>query len=166
VSGRWLELMGYDRAEEVLGRHIGEVEEPASAARIAAAWERLLAEGEVRDLDRRFVRRDGAVLDVLVSARVERRGEAWWVVAAVTDVTGASAPKRRWRRRARSLPRRRRWRPSANSRAAWRTTSTTCSRRSPQPRTDAAGASATGGRPRTLRASRATRWTPRRRPLG
>jgi PAS domain S-box-containing protein len=87
VSDRWLGLMGYDRAEEVLGRRIGEVEEPASAARIAEAWERLLAEGEVRDLDRRFVRRDGAVLDVLVSARVERRGEAWWVVAAVTDVT-------------------------------------------------------------------------------
>ncbi len=41
----------------------------------------------MRDLDRRFVRRDGAVLDVLVSARIERPGEAWWVVAAVTDVT-------------------------------------------------------------------------------
>ena len=38
VSDRWLELMGYDRAEEVVGHHIGEVEEPASAARIAAAW--------------------------------------------------------------------------------------------------------------------------------
>lgn len=87
VSDRWLDLLGYAR-EEVIGRSIADFLE-LDPARHAADWERLLAEGGVRDMEHRLVRRDGEVLDVLVSAHVERApGEnSARVLGALVDVT-------------------------------------------------------------------------------
>lgn len=89
VSDRWLELLGYPR-EEVVGRSLDAFTEPGSRAAAEAGWRHLLAEGELRDAELRLVRRDGAVLDVLLSARAEIETEAGGrlrVLGAVVDVT-------------------------------------------------------------------------------
>jgi PAS domain S-box-containing protein len=87
VSDRCLDLLGYGR-EDILGRHVTELQ-PPSARHSAQEWADFLASGEVRDVERCFVRRDGGLLDVLVSATVERRpgdGEVR-VIAALVDIT-------------------------------------------------------------------------------
>jgi PAS domain S-box-containing protein len=88
VSDRWLDLLGYSR-DEAIGRHVGEFQEDGGAATRAAIEAVLAAEFELRDAPRRFVRRDGAVLDVLVSARVEREadGSPTRAIAALVDIT-------------------------------------------------------------------------------
>ncbi|MBL6454566.1 PAS domain S-box protein [Belnapia sp. T6] len=88
VSDRLLSLLGYSR-HEVVGRAVSEFQTPSSARQTTTGWEDFLARGEARDLERRFRRRDGAELDVILSATVERTpgsGEAR-VIAALTDVT-------------------------------------------------------------------------------
>jgi PAS domain S-box-containing protein len=89
VSDRCLDLLGYNR-DQFLGRPISEFQEPQSAQQTAAEWGDLLVRGEVREVERCFLGRDGAMLDVLLSATVERTpgdGEVR-VIAALTDVTG------------------------------------------------------------------------------
>ncbi len=88
VSDRWLELLGYTR-DEAIGRHFSEFHEPTSATPTVDVWSELMERGEVRDIERRFVRRDGGVLDVLVSGTVEHApgsGEIR-VICALVDVT-------------------------------------------------------------------------------
>jgi len=89
VSDRWIELLGYPR-EDVLGRALADFAEPEGRPALAAEWRRLLGEGELRDAELRLVRRDGAVLDVLLSARAEiepEQGGRLHVLGAVVDVT-------------------------------------------------------------------------------
>ena len=88
VSDRWLELLGYPR-EAVIGQPLAAFMEPQSRAAVPQDWQRLLAEGEMRDAERRLVRADGAVLDVLVSARAEAEPEGGQVrvLGALVDVT-------------------------------------------------------------------------------
>ena len=88
VSDRCLDLLGYGR-QEVVGHHISDFQERSTAQQTAAEWEEFLARGEVRDLERGFLRRDGTMLDVLLSATVERSpGGEVRVIAALVDVTG------------------------------------------------------------------------------
>jgi PAS domain S-box-containing protein len=87
ASDRCLDLLGYGR-EDILGRHVTDLQPPTTRY-FAAEWEEFLTRGEARDMERGFVRRDGAMLDVLVSATVERRpgdGEVR-VIAALVDIT-------------------------------------------------------------------------------
>jgi PAS domain S-box-containing protein len=88
ASDRWLDLLGADRAE-VIGRHFDAFREDAEPGAAEADWAALLRDGEVTDLPRRLRRRDGTVIDVLVSARVERDpvDGAPWVLGAAIDVT-------------------------------------------------------------------------------
>lgn len=88
VSDRWLDLLGYCR-EEVIGRAVGELQEDGGGATRAVLGAVLADEADVRDVPRRFVRRDGAVLDVLVSSRVERApdGAPTHIISALVDVT-------------------------------------------------------------------------------
>ncbi len=92
VSDRWLHLMGYARGE-VLGRRIEELLAPGAEAQVRADWQRLLRDGAVHEIERRFVRKGGVVRDVLVSATVERDpdGSVAQVVGAVIDVTDRRA---------------------------------------------------------------------------
>ncbi len=88
VSDRWLDLLGYSRAE-VVGRAVGDFQEDGGAATRAVFDAVLASAAELRDAPRRFVRRDGAVLDVLASARVERAadGAPARAIVALVDVT-------------------------------------------------------------------------------
>ena len=88
VSDRWLDLLGYSRAE-VVGSAVGDFQEDRGAATRSVFASVLAGAAELRDAPRRFVRRDGAVLDVLASARVERSadGEPARAIVALVDVT-------------------------------------------------------------------------------
>ncbi|WP_281177175.1 PAS domain S-box protein, partial [Belnapia moabensis] len=89
VSDRCLDLLGYSR-HQVVGCPVSEFQEPQSAQWTAAEWGDLLVRGELREMECCFLRRDGAMLDMLLSATVERTpasGEVR-VIAALTDITG------------------------------------------------------------------------------
>jgi PAS domain S-box-containing protein len=88
VSERWLELLGYTR-EEVLGRPFVDFLAPASVPAFQAGWQQMLTFGEVRDVERQLRRKDGVVVDVLISARLERDTAGRFVrtAAVLIDVT-------------------------------------------------------------------------------
>jgi PAS domain S-box-containing protein len=88
VSERWLELLGYTR-EEVLGRPFVGLLAPASVPLYEAGWRHMVTFGEIRDLERQLRRKDGTLLDVLISARLERdaAGDFVRTAAVLIDVT-------------------------------------------------------------------------------
>ncbi|HEV2545788.1 MAG TPA: PAS domain S-box protein [Stellaceae bacterium] len=71
VNDAWLRLFGYAR-EEVIGRAIAEFHAPGQPALHDARWQEVLRRGELRDLERRFVRKSGEEFDALVSVHLER----------------------------------------------------------------------------------------------
>jgi PAS domain S-box-containing protein len=89
VSDRCLDLLGCNR-EEVVGRHLSEYQTGSSAWQTEATWEGFLARGEICNAERCFLRRDGILLDVLLSATVERPpgGGEVRVIAALADIAG------------------------------------------------------------------------------
>ncbi len=86
VSDSWTELLGYNRAE-IVGRHLRDIAAPGSNAWNEVDLRQLFAHGEVRDMERRFVHRDGRVIDAQVSGRLEKLHDETGVVCVVTDVT-------------------------------------------------------------------------------
>jgi PAS domain S-box-containing protein len=89
VSDRWLEVLGYERAE-VIGRPSVDFLTPESRR---YAREVVLPEyfrtGVCKDVPYQFVAKSGAVVDVLLSAIAERdaNGEVMRSLAVLTDVT-------------------------------------------------------------------------------
>ena len=86
VSNTWLSLLGYT-ADEVIGHHIGDFQAPGSEAWREVDRTVLMADGEVNGLERRFLRRDGAVVDTLVSARLDWRDNVPFIVCVFIDIT-------------------------------------------------------------------------------
>ena len=86
VSDSWLTLLGYTR-QEVIGRPVSDFWAPGDRSTLDTDRARLWAAGEVRDLERRFLTRDGAVIEAIISSRLEQRGGLSWVLSALTDVT-------------------------------------------------------------------------------
>ena len=87
VSDRWLALLGYER-DEIIGRHIASLF-PTGAATAAAEWRHAIDGAEAGDMECRLVRKSGEVLDVVISAQIDRDalGAERRVLAFVTDVT-------------------------------------------------------------------------------
>ena len=83
VSDSWLALLGYE-ASEVIGRPIRAF---GSGSWSSGDLDRLLAEGELRDLEREYTRKDGTRVQTLVSARVEQSDAAKWIVCVVIDIS-------------------------------------------------------------------------------
>jgi PAS domain S-box-containing protein len=79
VSEQWLDLLGY-RREEVIGRPLCEFLADSAAE---------LPAGDFRDLERQLVRRDGSLLDCLLSTHVEggAAGEPGHSLGVVVDIT-------------------------------------------------------------------------------
>ena len=89
MSDAWLDLLGY-RHDEVIGRRLTDfMVEESARRRIQVDWPKLLREGALRDQDYRLVTKAGDVLDVVLSARVERDAEGRFVRAlcGLVDVT-------------------------------------------------------------------------------
>ncbi len=89
VSNRWLELLRFERPD-VLGRAITDFMTPEAAARYREGEDSALAEaGGARDVEYQFVKKSGAVANVLVSTRAgpDRRGTLVRTTAVLTDVT-------------------------------------------------------------------------------
>lgn len=88
VSDSFLRLLGYTKPE-VVGRAVSEFWAQDVNPFIQSDHARLRAEGAIHDLERRFRHRDGTVIEVLVTARLERRGGDTWILSALTDVTAS-----------------------------------------------------------------------------
>src|SRR5207248_1968543 len=88
ASDAWLELLGYDR-DEAVGRALTDFMTEDSKARYEqAAWPVLRADGELKEAEFQLLRKSGAVLDVLLSARVERSGAGFVrTLSGLIDVT-------------------------------------------------------------------------------
>lgn len=83
---RWL---GYTR-EEVVGRmHITDLLTPATRAEFPETFRRFRERGELRDIQTEYVRKDGTLLPVLVSATALRDADGKLVLTrtVVTDIT-------------------------------------------------------------------------------
>ena len=93
VSDRWLALMGYER-EEVVGRASSDFLTPASQARARdVVLPAFFRNGRCDRVEYQFVRRDGAIVDVLLSAVLERdeNGATARSLAVLEDVTATKA---------------------------------------------------------------------------
>lgn len=89
VSDYWLEVMGYDR-EEVLGRHISDFMTAASRREmLEVRFPKFLETGRARDLEYQWVKKNGEIMDVLVSAILDRdeTGRILRSMGVVVDVT-------------------------------------------------------------------------------
>lgn len=90
VSDEWLTLMKY-RRDDVLGRPlINFMAEESARQRVQQDWPRLLAAGELREKEYRFVTKDGQFLDVLSTSTVERGSDGAFksAVGGLIDLTG------------------------------------------------------------------------------
>ena len=88
VNDHWLKVMGYERSE-VLGRLVTEFLATESRPGVLAAIERLRETGEILDHECRLVRRNGEMIDVLVSAsaQLDEAGRIDHSLAVLTDIT-------------------------------------------------------------------------------
>jgi PAS domain S-box-containing protein len=88
VSDRWLELLGYER-DEVIGRHITSFHTATSTIAVTKEWRHAIEAGGARDSEHQLVRKSGEILDVVISAQIDRDGKGTFqrILAFVTDVT-------------------------------------------------------------------------------
>ena len=99
VNDEWLKLLGFER-DEVIGRSVTDFYLPGSLPSYDEPWRNLLEAGSIRDADRTYVKKSGDVIEVLLSAVVERddSGNLLRVISAVTDVTARRRAERAARR--------------------------------------------------------------------
>ena len=89
VSDTWLQLLGYER-DEVIGRPLINFLTEESARQFRQQdWPRLISEDALNPREYRMVTNEGAFLDVVSAARVERDGDGGFVhvVGGLTNVT-------------------------------------------------------------------------------
>lgn len=87
VSDSWLELMGRERAD-VLGRPVSDFFAPGPPGWTLEQRRKIMAQaGEVRNVERRYMRPDGSIIDAVLTARAESHGGVQWLSCSVLDVT-------------------------------------------------------------------------------
>ena len=89
MSDQWLEVFGYER-DEVIGREIvGFLTEESRRYAETVALPEFWKTGHARDISYQFVRKNGEIVDVLLSAVVERdpEGNVLRSMAVLLDVT-------------------------------------------------------------------------------
>lgn len=89
VSDTWLKALGYQR-EEVMGRHLTEfLTEDSRRYALRSGIPDFFATGKASNLSYQFVRKDGSLMDVVLSAISERdaRGDITKSLAVCLDVT-------------------------------------------------------------------------------
>ena len=95
VSDRWLQVLGYQRSE-VIGRRSTEFLTEASQAQAKVVLAEYFKEGRCDHIAYQMVTKAGAVIDVLLSAVLERNlaGEPLRSMAIIEDVTERNAAMR------------------------------------------------------------------------
>ena len=88
VNDHWLKVMGYTR-EEVLGRPVTDFHTAESRQSAIEGIAKLWAGEPRRDIEYRLIKRNGELIDVLLSATVERdaAGRIVHSLAVLTDIT-------------------------------------------------------------------------------
>src|SRR5712672_4459932 len=88
VSDAWLKLLGYPR-EDTTGRDLTDFMTEDSKRRYEkTVWRRLQLGDDIREVECRFVRKSGEVLDVLLNAHEERAdGKPVRMLAGIVDIT-------------------------------------------------------------------------------
>jgi PAS domain S-box-containing protein len=96
VNDRWLEVMGYQRAE-VIGRPFSDFLIPESQEFFRSrAWPAFLDAGWAKDVTYQMVKKDGGIIDVIINAASERdkNGKVLRTISVVEDVTERKAAER------------------------------------------------------------------------
>jgi PAS domain S-box-containing protein len=87
VSDAWLKLFGYSR-EDATGRDLTDFMTEDSRRRYEeTVWPRLQLAGDVQEVECRFVRKSGEVLDVLLNAHLERKDGPVRRLGGIVDIT-------------------------------------------------------------------------------
>ena len=88
VSDAWLKLLGYPR-EDTTGRNLSDFMTEDSKRRYEkTVWPRLQLGDDIKEVECRFVRKSGEVLDVLLNAHEERAdGKPLRMLGGIVDVT-------------------------------------------------------------------------------
>ncbi len=100
VTDHWLAKLGY-RRREVLGRPITDFMSEADQKKYAnGGLQELIAAGDFNNIERQMVRKDGSVIDLVMSAIVNRDefGEVDRMLVASKDVTERNRAERELRR--------------------------------------------------------------------
>ena len=95
ISDYWCELLGYAR-EDVIGQKLHDFCLPETADRLTRSLPILLEGGELRDVECIFRKKDGGLVEVLLSGRLERAdaGRPLHIRGVLTDVTGRRQAER------------------------------------------------------------------------
>ena len=103
TEGRWIEvnpalckLLGY-QAGELLGRQVHDVSHPDDLPLTERVLGRLLAPDEdVVEVEKRYVRADGKIIDVVVNSALMRdeNGQAEYLISQIRDVTAQRQAER------------------------------------------------------------------------
>ena len=86
ISDRWLEVMGY-RREEVIGRKSTEFLTIQSQAFAKKMLPLFYKQGQVNDVEYQFVKKDGEIIDISLSGRVDDSGAERLSLAILVDIT-------------------------------------------------------------------------------
>ncbi len=95
ISDYWCDLLGYGRLD-VIGRPLTDFCPLDTAARLTRMLAQLLDGDELREVECAFRKSDGELLDVLLSARLERdgMGRPQHILGVLTDVTARKQAER------------------------------------------------------------------------
>lgn len=88
VNKAFCEMLGYEESE-LIGKTISTLTHPQERTQTAQAYKRLMQDGQPYEMEKRYIRKDGSVLWINVSASPVRdlRGKPQSAVAVVVDIT-------------------------------------------------------------------------------
>src|SRR5262249_49149888 len=88
ANRRFCELMGYE-GSEIIGKNASAFTHPGDMKTTAVRFQRLIKQAKPFELEKRYVRKDGSVIWVSVSASpvCDPRGRVYAAIAVVVDIT-------------------------------------------------------------------------------
>jgi PAS domain S-box-containing protein len=105
VNDAFVHMLGYDEPDELAGVALAAITHPDDAVRDTAEWGAALAEGKPSTAEKRYLRRDGEIVQVTTASTVvnDGHGERQAVFAQVQDVTEERLAEGRMQRRTSEL---------------------------------------------------------------
>ena len=105
VNEAFVQMLGYGKPDELVGVALASITHPDDAARDAADWSAALAEGKPSTAEKRYLRRDGEIVQVTTASTVvnDGHGKRTAVFTQVQDVTDERRAEQRMQRRTSEL---------------------------------------------------------------